>query len=91
MDCQHKTHPEIIKRLKRAHGQLNGIIEMLEEDNHQCVDIAQQMQAVYRAVGTAKINLVQDHIQGCIENSRNLNNCEMEEMIEGLRRITKYL
>ncbi len=26
----HETHPEIVKRLKRADGHLQGIIEMIE-------------------------------------------------------------
>lgn len=26
----HETHPQIVKRLKRAGGHLNGVIEMIE-------------------------------------------------------------
>ena len=41
----HETHPDIVKRLKRAEGHLRGIIEMIET-GRPCLDIAQQMQAV---------------------------------------------
>ena len=45
----HETHPEIVKRLKRAEGHLRGIIEMIET-GRPCLDIAQQMQAVEKAI-----------------------------------------
>ena len=50
----HTSHPEIIKRLKRAEGHLRSIIGMLEGER-SCLDIAQQLQAVESAIGSAKI------------------------------------
>lgn len=91
MDCQHKTHPDIVKRLKRACGQLNKIIIILEEDKHQCNQIAQQMQAVYKAIGKAKIVLVQDHIKGCVNNINITKKDDMQQKIRELEEITKYL
>ena len=41
----HHSHPDIIKRLKRAEGHLKSIILMLE-GGRPCLDIAQQLQAV---------------------------------------------
>lgn len=38
----HTTHPDVIKRLKRAYGHLNNIIQMLE-GGRDCLDIAQQL------------------------------------------------
>ena len=35
----HSSHPDIIKRLKRAEGHLKSIITMLEEERG-CLDIA---------------------------------------------------
>jgi len=57
----HETHPEIIKRLKRATGHLNGVITMLES-GRTCLDIAQQLQAVEKAVSNAKKTLIHDHL-----------------------------
>jgi DNA-binding FrmR family transcriptional regulator len=37
----HETHPEIIKRLKRAAGHLNTIITMIE-DNRSCLELERQ-------------------------------------------------
>ncbi|MDP1172102.1 metal-sensing transcriptional repressor, partial [Klebsiella pneumoniae] len=41
----HTTHPDVLKRLKRAQGHLKSIVTMLEGDR-SCLEIAQQLQAV---------------------------------------------
>lgn len=61
----HSTHPDLIKRLKRAAGHLRHVIEMLK-DERPCADIAVQMQAVEKAVGNAKRTLIHDHIDHCL-------------------------
>ena len=88
--AKHSTHPDIVKRLKRANGHLNSIITMIEE-GRPCVEVAQQMQAVYSAIGNAKQVFVQDHIQGCIEHDGKQTPKQMREQIEELKTITKYL
>ena len=64
----HKTHPDIVKRLKRAEGHLRSIVAMLEE-GRPCLDIAQQLHAVEKAVAQAKKTLVHDHIDHCLEHA----------------------
>jgi len=86
----HSSHPDIIKRLKRANGHLAKIISMIEEQK-PCVDIAQQMQAVYSAVGNAKTAFVHDHIEGCIEHSDHESPSEVKKKMKELKEITKYL
>lgn len=86
----HTSHPDIIKRLKRANGHLAKIITMIEEGK-PCVEVAQQMQAVYSAVGNAKTAFVQDHIEGCIEHSDHESPAEVKKKMKELKEITKYL
>ncbi|WP_443019795.1 metal-sensing transcriptional repressor [Sphingobium sp. CAP-1] len=50
---RHESHPAIVKRLNRAGGHLRSIVEMVENDR-PCVDIAQQLQTVEKAVAAAK-------------------------------------
>ena len=50
---QHASHPEVVKRLKRADGHLRGIIEMIEA-GHPCLDLAQQLHAVKTIAANAK-------------------------------------
>jgi uncharacterized protein len=57
---QHSDHPAIIKRLKRANGHLQKIIEMLGQ-GRPCPQIAQQLQAVEGAIQNAKKALIHDH------------------------------
>ena len=86
----HTSHPDIIKRLKRAEGHLKSIITMLEEERG-CLDIAQQLQAVESAVGNAKKVLVHDHIDHCLEYAVHHGTQSAEETIKEFKAITKYL
>ena len=83
----HKTHPNIVARLKRASGHLTSVIAMLEAQK-PCVDIAQQMQAVEAAITKAKRELINDHIQHCLEPGHVEN--PGTALVE-LRQIAKFL
>lgn len=63
---QHSSHPKIAARLKRANGHLTRVIEMIET-GRPCTEIAQQMQAVEKAITNAKRALIHDHIDHCLE------------------------
>lgn len=86
----HKSHPDIIKRLKRAEGHLKSITKMLEE-GRSCLDIAQQLQAVESAVANAKKTLVRDHIDHCLEHAVRAGTQSADETIREFKAITKYL
>ena len=86
----HTSHPDIIKRLKRAEGHLKSIITMLEEER-SCLDIAQQLQAVESAVANAKKTLVHDHIDHCLEHAVREGTQSANDTIREFKAITKYL
>lgn len=86
----HTSHPEIINRLKRAQGHLKSIVTMLEE-GRDCLDIAQQLQAVESAISNAKRALVHDHIDHCLEHVVREGTQSAEETIRAFKAITKYL
>jgi uncharacterized protein len=65
MEHVHASHPDIVKRLKRAHGHLAGVIAMIDE-GRPCLDLAQQLQAVESAITNAKRTLIEDHMEHCI-------------------------
>ncbi|RAI64774.1 metal resistance protein [Pseudomonas fluorescens] len=86
----HLSHSAIFKRLKRAEGHLRSIVTMIE-DGRACVDIAQQLHAVEKAICQAKRTLIQDHIDHCLENTLGaLANGERAPLDE-FKQITKYL
>lgn len=86
----HTSHPDIIKRLKRAEGHLKSIITMLEE-GRGCLDIAQQLQAGESAVSNAKKTLVHDHIDHCLEHAVREGTQSADDTIREFKAITKYL
>lgn len=86
----HISHDDVLKRLKRAQGHLKGIVTMLEE-GRGCLDIAQQLQAVEKAITNAKKKLVHDHIDHCLENSVHEGPKTAKETIREFKEITKYL
>jgi len=82
---KHESHPEIAKRLKRAEGHIRSIIAMIEE-GRACLDLAQQLHAVEKAVGNAKRELIHDHIEHCLEDGDHHRGNLTE-----LKQLTKYL
>jgi DNA-binding FrmR family transcriptional regulator len=86
----HQSHPAIVKRLKRAEGHLRGIANMLEE-GRSCLDIAQQLHAVEKAIGQAKKTLIQDHIDHCLDHALDERPAARQKSISAFKEITKYL
>ncbi len=84
------SHPEILKRLKRAQGHLKSVIEMLEDDR-ECLEIAQQLHAVEKAIIVAKKALVHDHIDHCLENAVKKSGGNADDAVREFKEITKYL
>ena len=87
---QHRTHPEITKRLQRAGGHLRKIIGMLEE-GRPCIELAQQLQAIENAIDNAKKVLIHDHIAHCIDHSLMAPGTKRKAALRELTAITKYL
>ncbi len=85
----HAVHPDIIKRLKRANGHLQNVITMMEEQR-SCLDIAQQLHAVERAISAAKKLVIHDHLDHCLEGVVSAGSGTTRSIAE-FKDITKYL
>lgn len=86
----HTAHPDVIKRLKRAGGHLQNVIAMIEAQR-PCVDIAQQLYAVERAITAAKNLVIHDHLDRCLEHVADAGPAASKAAIAEFRDITKYL
>ena len=86
----HQSHPGIIKRLKRAEGHLRTTVEMMES-NRSCLEVAQQLHAVEKAVSAAKKALVHNHIDHCLEHAISPAMPGASKAIDEFKEITKYL
>ena len=89
-DHVHETHPEIVKRLRRAEGHLHRVIEMFGE-SRSCLDLAQQLHAVEKAIGEAKRTLIHDHVDHCLDAAANGSAKSTKNVVAEFKAISKYL
>jgi len=74
-------HPEVAKRLRRAEGQIRGVIGMLE-DGRDCAEVVMQLAAVSRALDRAGFKIIASGLQQCMtaddgqDQSANLERME---------------
>lgn len=63
-----ETRPKVLARLKRARGQIDGVIRMLEDDRY-CVDVLIQIAAAQAALGKAAEMVLEQHIESCVKDA----------------------
>jgi uncharacterized protein len=86
----HRTHPDILKRLKRAEGHMRRVIEMFDE-GRSCVDLAQQLHAVEKAINQAKRRLIHDHVDHCLDGAANGRGARPAAHLSEFKAISRYL
>ena len=89
-DPLHRSHKAVTDRLKRAEGHVRNVISMIDS-GRECVDIAQQLHAVIRALENAKTTLIHDHIDHCLEAAVGPRPQRDRAVIDQFKAITKYL
>ena len=55
----------VLKRLRRAHGQLAGVIAMIE-NGRDCTEVVAQLAAVSRALDRAGFKIVASSMRQCL-------------------------
>jgi DNA-binding FrmR family transcriptional regulator len=83
-------HPDVVKRLKRADGHLQTIIEMIEQ-GRPYVQLAQQLEAVERAIENAKKALIHDYVEQCIDRAGPGPGPRGRAALRELKAVAKYL
>lgn len=58
----------VLKRLKRAEGQVRGVARMVENDEY-CIDILTQISAAQSALNKVAVELVRDHTKHCMAHA----------------------
>ena len=87
---KHASHPDIIKRLKRAHGHLASVVTMIEA-SRPCVELAQQLHAVESAIANAKRELIHDHMEHCIGDAAGNDGMPAAEALAEFKQLVRYL
>jgi uncharacterized protein len=90
MSMPDHTHAAIARRLKRAAGHLEAIIEMVEKGKPS-TQVVQQLQAVEGAIENAKKALIHDHISHSLERSLKAAGSKGQAALRDFRLIAKYL
>ena len=86
----HQTHPDVVKRLKRAEGQLRSVREMIEA-GRPCLQVAQQLQAAASAVHEAKKTFINDHLDHCLDAVAGADVRTRRTQLAEFKAITRYL
>jgi uncharacterized protein len=86
----HAENPDILKRLRRAEGHLATVVRMVADGRDGLV-IAQQMQAVIKAIEKAKQMLILDHIDHHLGEMAGPMPPEVRRKLAEFREITRYL
>lgn len=69
----------VVKRLRRAQGQLAGVLNMIEQDR-DCGDIVTQLAAVSKAIDRAGFTMIAAGLQQCIRSDED--ETEAQERLE---------
>ena len=65
----------LVKRIKRAQGQLGAVVRMLEEGKN-CEEIIIQMSAASKAINTAAFTLISSSLEQCIVEGKSVQKTE---------------
>ena len=81
---------QILKRLKRAEGQVRGIAGMVEQDKY-CIDILTQIGATQAALDKVALELLRDHTKHCLTDEGVAGGAEGKttELIDAVGRLLK--
>lgn len=72
----------ILNRLRRAHGQLAGVISMIE-NGRECKDVVTQLAAVSSALDRAGFKIIATGLRECVlpgENSEGSESLDVEQL-----------
>ena len=69
-----------LKRLRRIEGQVRGLQRMVEEDKY-CIDVLTQVSAVTRALQSFSLELLDEHMAGCVVEAAARGGKDAEEKV----------
>ncbi len=73
---------QLLTRLKRAEGQVRGLIHMVEADRY-CIDIITQISAVQAALDKVALGLLDEHVRHCVMGAKEGNRRERTAELMG--------
>ena len=80
----------VLRLLKTARGQIDGIIKMVEEDRY-CIDISHQLMAASAMLNTANREVLTAHLKSCVSEAETgqERDQKIDELVAMLQKIMK--
>lgn len=80
-----ETKKDLITRLNKSAGQVNGIIKMINEDRY-CADVLIQISAAISSLKSTYGVILENHINNCVKNSDENFEEKIAELIKIIKR-----
>ena len=80
----------VLRLLKTARGQIDGILKMVEEDRY-CIDISTQVMAAEAMLNRANKEILTAHLKHCVNTAQTQEEREekIDELVDMLGKILK--
>ena len=83
------TKDQLLKRLRRAEGQVRGVQRMIEDDRY-CIDVLTQIAATQAALDKVALGLMDDHARHCVvDGPADLKDERTEELLAAVARLMR--
>ena len=79
VDLKPEDMTPVINRLRRAQGQLGGVLKMIEE-GRDCQDVVTQLAAVSRALDRAGFAIIATGLKQCLIESNGADTIDTKTM-----------
>ena len=79
MELDTQDMGKVINRLKRAQGQLAGVVRMLE-DGRDCEDVVTQLSAVSKALDRAGFAIIASGMRQCLTESDGQSDVDVQKL-----------
>jgi DNA-binding FrmR family transcriptional regulator len=83
VELEQETVVAVGNRLRRARGQLDGVLRMLE-DGRDCADVVTQLAAVSRALDKAGFAIIASGLQQCVTTGEDADRDKLERLFLSL-------
>lgn len=83
-------HAKVMRLLKTARGQVEGLIRMVEE-NRYCIEISNQILAVQAILRSINHQVLHDHLDNCVREAfaTESGQQKIEEIMAIIDKLTK--
>jgi CsoR family transcriptional regulator, copper-sensing transcriptional repressor len=71
---------DYLRRLRRIEGQVRGLQRMVDEEKY-CIDVLTQVSAVTRALQSFSLELLDEHMAGCLVEAAARGGAEADEKV----------